>query len=1234
MSIDLNVFADDNFDPIVWINQVCQQRLKSEEKKRASATGNEKPCDENLEAYLSEVEMRLQLAAEEIETSLHRATNQAMRRLPTAVKEVQRVQIEVQSLRRQVGEMAAWAQHDSKEANQTAAPLIAKQTARAGVTAAHANLSRTSELSGLLIKAEKYLKGNKLDLVAEVLQEMHRAFELLGEVPDTLKDCNKKLVRIEKQLQDVCEPILKKAFEALNVVNLKSSAYLDTSSTFSVDELEVQRSAYLLTSIGKSDLIANLYDKHVDDIWRSIMKESDLMELVKERARYDFPQYVCTRKQLEKYLVDITSVLPVFITAIREESQWLSRVISSSSSSSFTSSVSASDAPDGKTVVASSLALPNYPSPTFAATAQGGEFSPQHLLWSSCATSAPFSPSLLVSTPPSLLSFHSRSVADVADNLRTVLVMKIVSSVNVAAEIALSAILSVEETIFSSRTSAEKEPFTRQQRRVNLRKRDDEIKLEEVIPLLLRWAKAMAVFNHDLAAFLVESLTAEAAEKIFLGLLHSQRVTPLEDVSAAFGQLTDNLLSSKLMMDLSRETKNLDPESIAMKMLESLRGASRAIEDSLDRCIDLTGGVELPCVVQTIDRLLTSYLSGLTTVVYDVRDKVKASAAAAVAAAAVENDGGIGMSKQSSQRAAKGNDYNTVSQSRASTTKSGGAEGAAASNSVAVSENATESLMAALRLVKINRQASTLLARAEVRVRRMTADHAYRLLDSVESVSVMLSRSREQGVAGTGNNDSHGNSMAITANATGIRDVDVERRDQLLLPSRKLASSSPAPLLTALAMVTIPSNTSQTTAKTVEAAEAAGRHFQALLRVLKEKWIQEKRKDVAVMVSLPVVNKGISSDISSNNKISGNDHDEESEIQSLRLLQDLERLRDRCQKTGLQGVLLNRTSVALDDFTTAVQSAVSEALLGPAQAILLGLNEWEVWICVGNSDDSEEEEEEEEDGEVEDNKLGNKEMEESQDVSGAKEISKKSLSTIGASCSIATSALGSVSLQSKGEEYWMRQQQQLQDKYPQPYVTSLGDYLFNLPQQLELLLLNDGDAEGATKNDLDFENMGGANRSTLLQAKEIAEDGIGTSYLSSAVNASERESGTRGRRDEEGGEGGTGKASTPAEGMDMAAEWLDRTVTGVAALYLRAISRIPRLSYEGGKQLAVDVSYFCDVMTALRQVPPSQLVTIKIMAGMPHALFKRRENELIKEGAIDTSMLRLLTAMRDLRSSR
>lgn len=70
-------FGEDGFDPIAWINTTCANRGP----------------DEPLDKFLAELEMRLQLNAEDLEASLQESSSQAMRRIPFAIQEIYRLQV-------------------------------------------------------------------------------------------------------------------------------------------------------------------------------------------------------------------------------------------------------------------------------------------------------------------------------------------------------------------------------------------------------------------------------------------------------------------------------------------------------------------------------------------------------------------------------------------------------------------------------------------------------------------------------------------------------------------------------------------------------------------------------------------------------------------------------------------------------------------------------------------------------------------------------------------------------------------------------------------------------------------------------------------------------------------------------------------------------------------------------------------------------------------------------------
>lgn len=87
MSSDFSEFAEPGFDVKAWINRACGQAQTDEEP---------------LDRHLAELEMRLQLTAEEIEASLHELSVQAMRRIPFAVQEIYRLQGDIQGMQDQV----------------------------------------------------------------------------------------------------------------------------------------------------------------------------------------------------------------------------------------------------------------------------------------------------------------------------------------------------------------------------------------------------------------------------------------------------------------------------------------------------------------------------------------------------------------------------------------------------------------------------------------------------------------------------------------------------------------------------------------------------------------------------------------------------------------------------------------------------------------------------------------------------------------------------------------------------------------------------------------------------------------------------------------------------------------------------------------------------------------------------------------------------------------------------
>ena len=97
---------------------------------------------------------------------------------------------------------------------------------------------------------------------------------------------------------------------------------------------------------------------------------------------------------------------------------------------------------------------------------------------------------------------------------------------------------------------------------------------------------------------------------------------------------------------------------------------------------------------------------------------------------------------------------------------------------------------------------------------------------------------------------------------------------------------------------------------------------------------------------------------------------------------------------------------------------------------------------------------------------------------------------------------------------------------------------------------------------------------------------------------------------------------------------LHRRTGGLTAqvLSLRAqVLLISHLSTAGGAQLAADVEYFCNVMSALHVMAPASLLTVQLFAAQPAEQFAEVAAVAGAEGGADAGMLRALAQMRRIR---
>eukprot|EP00197_Chlamydomonas_leiostraca_P010789 CAMPEP_0202876086 /NCGR_PEP_ID=MMETSP1391-20130828/28472_1 /ASSEMBLY_ACC=CAM_ASM_000867 /TAXON_ID=1034604 /ORGANISM="Chlamydomonas leiostraca, Strain SAG 11-49" /LENGTH=541 /DNA_ID=CAMNT_0049557873 /DNA_START=46 /DNA_END=1668 /DNA_ORIENTATION=+ len=252
---DLNVFAESTFDPKAWINDACAHR-----------TG-----EEPLDRFLAEMEMRLQLAAEEIEAGLQETSSQAMRRIPFAVQEIYRLQGDIQGMQDQVKLLAGQVSRDAGEAAESVSTIASLDHVKRNMESACSTLKEATELSGLFIKVEEVFAAGDLPKAAETLGVMRRSLALVGDVPE-FRAGRGRLQQLEDKLQGLVEGSLAEALSKPAVV-LAAAAGSDEAAAASIAEGEerMRQLAALLLTVDRYSTVEQLYVSgrmaHVTAIW-------------------------------------------------------------------------------------------------------------------------------------------------------------------------------------------------------------------------------------------------------------------------------------------------------------------------------------------------------------------------------------------------------------------------------------------------------------------------------------------------------------------------------------------------------------------------------------------------------------------------------------------------------------------------------------------------------------------------------------------------------------------------------------------------------------------------------------------------------------------------------------------------------------------------------------------------------------------------------------------------------
>ncbi|KAL1222229.1 Conserved oligomeric Golgi complex subunit 7 [Cardamine amara subsp. amara] len=191
MMLDLGPFSDEKFDAKRWVNSSCQSRH---------------PQD-SLEKHLVDLEMKLQIASEEIGASLEEQSGGALLRVPRATRDVLRLRDDAVSLR---GSVAGILQKLKKAEGSSAdciASLARVDNVKQRMEAAYKTLQDAAGLTQLSSTVEDVFASGDLPRAAETLASMRNCLSAVGEVAE-FANVRKQLEVLEDRLEGMVQPRL------------------------------------------------------------------------------------------------------------------------------------------------------------------------------------------------------------------------------------------------------------------------------------------------------------------------------------------------------------------------------------------------------------------------------------------------------------------------------------------------------------------------------------------------------------------------------------------------------------------------------------------------------------------------------------------------------------------------------------------------------------------------------------------------------------------------------------------------------------------------------------------------------------------------------------------------------------------------------------------------------------------------------------------------------------------
>ncbi|KAJ7562275.1 hypothetical protein O6H91_03G062100 [Diphasiastrum complanatum] len=197
MMVDLAAFGEENFSGKTWVNAACRARHADDDTTTA-------------DKYLSDLEMKLQLMAENLNSTLEEQSAGALLRVPRSLRDIGRLQDDAVSLRSTVSAICVNLKQTEGSSAESVAALARIDVVKQRMEGAYKTLQDAAGLAQLSANVEDVFASGDLPRVAETLAKMRRCLEVVGEVPE-FATVKRQLVGLEDRLEGLVQPRLSDA---------------------------------------------------------------------------------------------------------------------------------------------------------------------------------------------------------------------------------------------------------------------------------------------------------------------------------------------------------------------------------------------------------------------------------------------------------------------------------------------------------------------------------------------------------------------------------------------------------------------------------------------------------------------------------------------------------------------------------------------------------------------------------------------------------------------------------------------------------------------------------------------------------------------------------------------------------------------------------------------------------------------------------------------------------------